>query len=63
MRRNNIAPEGELRHWLNNEDCVAVVRAALVADEIPGNYAVLHAVSENPKRIHDLTNTINWKPK
>lgn len=49
--------------WLSHADCVALVDACLTAPEVPGGYAVLYAVSDNPGRVHDLTNPFGWLPQ
>ncbi len=48
--------------YLSHPDLVACVRAAVEAPLPPSRFAVLYAVSDNPKRIHDTTNPLGWKP-
>ena len=47
---------------LTHRDCVAVIDRCLSAPSIPDRFVVLHAVSENPGRIHDLANPLGWEP-
>lgn len=51
------------RRWLSNEDCVSLVLAAIDADTVVNNFTVVYAVSDNPGRIHDISNPFGWTPK
>ena len=42
----------------NAEEWAATIEAPVV----PGRFAVLYAVSDNPKRHHDLENPFGWQP-
>lgn len=48
--------------YLSHPDLVSCVRAAIEAPLPPSRYAVLYAVSDNPRRIHDTTNPLGWRP-
>jgi nucleoside-diphosphate-sugar epimerase len=47
---------------LSHPDLVACVQAAVEAPLPPSRFAVLYAVSDNPRRVHDTTNPLGWKP-
>jgi uronate dehydrogenase len=47
---------------LTRADCRAVLLATIEAPVVPGRFAVLYAVSDNPKRHHDLENPFGWQP-
>lgn len=48
--------------WFSHNDCVSLVRTILEAKNIPDNFVVLYGISDNPGRIHDISNPFNWKP-
>jgi NAD+ dependent glucose-6-phosphate dehydrogenase len=56
-------PESERQVWLSHRDCVSLITAALETPEIPGNYAIVYGVSDNPGRLHDLANPFGWQPQ
>ena len=47
--------------WLSHKDCVAAIRACLIKDKIPNNFAVFYAVSDNENKAHDTSNPLGWK--
>ncbi len=47
--------------YLSHPDLVACVQAAVEAPLPPSRFAVLYAVSDNPKRVHDTTNPLGWQ--
>lgn len=53
----------ERQVWLHNTDCVSLVQTCLEASTVPDNFAVLHGVSDNPGRLHDLSNPFGWWPR
>lgn len=48
--------------WLSHADCAALVRTALESPEIPDGFVILYGVSDNPTRIHELSNPLGWRP-
>ena len=48
--------------WFSHQDCVALVRACIKAQTVPNNFTIVYGVSDNPERIHDLTNPFGWTP-
>lgn len=58
--RPGARPPGD---WLSHADCVSLVNACLTAPVVPERFAVLYAVSDNPGRVHDLTNPFGWRPE
>jgi len=55
--------EQERAVFLSRADCVSLIDAVLVAETIPGDFALIYGVSDNARRIHDLTNPFHWFPK
>jgi len=47
---------------LSRADCRAVLLATIEAPVVAGRFSVLYAVSDNPKRHHDLDNPFGWQP-
>jgi nucleoside-diphosphate-sugar epimerase len=47
---------------LTRADCRAVLLATIEAPIVPGRFSVLYAVSNNPRRHHDLENPFGWQP-
>ncbi|MBI3573109.1 MAG: NAD(P)-dependent oxidoreductase [Candidatus Kerfeldbacteria bacterium] len=50
------------RVLLYHEDCIELVDQCITVDNVPENFAVLYAVSNNINRVHSLDNFLNWKP-
>lgn len=63
IRSNNIPPEDQKHIFLSHGDCLSAVKTFLIADKIPNKFTVFYTVSDNPGRIHDLTNPLGWNPK
>lgn len=53
----------EFASWLSQRDCVELVKKSITAKKIPGNFVVVYGVSDNKKRIHDVSNPFRWSPK
>ena len=49
--------------YLSHNDCISLIRAILKADEIPDNFVLMYAVSDNEGRIHNISNPFGWVPK
>lgn len=49
--------------FLDHQDCVSLVKAALEAESIPNNFVIVYGVSNNKGRIHDFSNPFNWIPQ
>jgi nucleoside-diphosphate-sugar epimerase len=49
--------------WLSHADCVGLVQACITANDVPNNFSIVYAVSDNPERVHDLTNPFKWAPQ
>lgn len=49
--------------WFSHDDCVSLVKTILESKEIPDNFVVIYGMSDNPGRIHDVSNPFGWKPK
>lgn len=54
-------PEKRSR-WFSNRDAVSLVDTILRADTVPDNFAIVYGMSNNPGRIHDLSNPFGWQP-
>jgi uronate dehydrogenase len=63
----NIRPkkglDRESATWLCHDDCVSAIEACLKAKDVPDNFVIFYAVSNNDDRIHDTINPFGWKPK
>jgi nucleoside-diphosphate-sugar epimerase len=57
------APGGEGAVLLRRQDCLTCVQAVLGTTPNPSRYACFYAVSDNPDRVHDLSNPFNWQPE
>jgi uronate dehydrogenase len=55
-------PEGH-RKWFSHRDCGALIKAILEARAVPDNFAIVHGVSNNAGRMHDISNPFGWMPK
>ena len=51
------------RVWLSSRDCVSLVRDCIEADDIPNNFEIIYAVSNNRERMHDYSNSVGWEPQ
>jgi len=49
--------------WFYHKDCIDLVRACIEAESVPNNFSIVYGVSDNPGRIHDITNPFGWNPK
>lgn len=56
-------PLHERAVWFSHNDCVSLIETVLEANEIPDNFVVMYGMSDNPGRIHDISNPFGWKPK
>lgn len=56
-------PPYERAVWFSHNDCISLVKTILEANEIPDNFVVMYGMSDNPGRIHDISNPFGWKPK
>jgi len=56
-------PAYERAVWFSHNDCVSLVKTILKADNIPDNFVVMYGMSNNPGRIHDISNPFGWKPQ
>jgi UDP-glucose 4-epimerase len=68
VRFGGVSPLGQM--WddapvvgLSHPDCVSLVKRCLEVESIPENFLILYGVSNNKKRIHDISNPLVWKPK
>lgn len=57
------SPPSERKVWFSQADCVSLVIACLQADEIAGNFVIVHGVSNNAGLVHDLSNPFGWTPE
>ena len=55
-------PEGH-KKWFSHRDCGALIEAILEARAVPDNFAIVHGVSNNAGRMHDISNPFGWMPK
>jgi len=56
-------PWEERAAWLSNNDCVSLIRTIIEAKEIPNNFVLMYGVSNNSRRIHDVSNPFGWMPQ
>ena len=64
VNADNVQPQErrERSVWLRHEDCVSLIRTCLDVAEVPGRFAVIYGVSDNPRRNVDLSNPFGWRP-
>ncbi len=55
-------PDGP-KKWFSHRDCIELIRAILEAPNIPNNFVIVHGVSNNTGRMHDISNPFGWMPK
>jgi uronate dehydrogenase len=55
-------PDGQ-KKWFSHRDCGALIEAILEARSVPDNFAIVHGVSNNTGRMHDIANPFGWIPK
>ena len=48
--------------FLSHSDCVALIRAIIESDSVPGRFYIINAVSDMPERVHDISNPLGWAP-
>lgn len=58
-----VQPESERQVWLSHRDGLDLVAKCIEAKEVPGNYVIVNAVSNNKNRLHDITNPFGWVPQ
>lgn len=56
-------PWEERAAWLSHNDCVSLIKAIIGTEEIPNNFVLMYAVSDNGRRIHDVSNPFGWTPQ
>lgn len=56
-------PSTEQEIFLSRRDGTELVKAILRAKSKPGNFTIVYGVSDNGKRIHDISNPFGWIPK
>lgn len=56
-------PKEERTAWLSRNDCVSLVKTIINAKEVPNNFVLMYAVSNNEGRIHDISNPFGWAPQ
>lgn len=49
--------------WLSHRDCIELIKKCIEAKNVPNNFVIINGVSNNKKRIHDISNPFGWKPK
>ena len=47
---------------LYQKDCLDLVDACIRVEDIPGNFQVLTAISNNKNKVHKIKNFLNWRP-
>lgn len=56
-------PSEERAAWLSHSDCISLVHKILGAEKVPNNFVLMYGVSDNLRRIHDVSNPFGWTPK
>lgn len=56
-------PKEERASYLSHADFISLIREVLDDDEVPDNFVLMCAVSDNEGRIHDVSNPFGWIPK
>lgn len=58
-----ISPSFERAVWLSHNDCVSALKVVLEAKEVPNNFVVMYAISNNKGLVQNLSNPFDWRPK
>lgn len=58
----NYPEEGYKKIYLSHKDMIELIVKIIDNDEIPGNYQLVYAVSNNSTGIHDWKNVFGWIP-
>lgn len=58
-----VTPYSEGQVWLSHRDCSALLQKSIDVTAIENHYAIVYAVSDNPDRLHDITNPFDWYPQ
>lgn len=61
-RPSSDDPEGQ-KKWFSHRDCGELIKAILKARSVPNNFVIVHGVSNNTGRMHDISNPFGWMPK
>ena len=49
--------------WLSHNDLNELIRKVIDSKEVPNNFVVIYAISNNKNRVHDFSNPFGWIPK
>lgn len=49
--------------FLSSKDSLALIRAVLTAEKVPGNFTIIYGVSNNLNKVQDTANPFNWYPQ
>jgi len=60
---NNLFQVAERNVWLSHRDCISLIQKCLEVETIPDNFAIIYGISNNSRRIHDLSNPVGWIPQ
>lgn len=55
--------EGFEKIWLSHKDCASLIERCIESSDIPDNFQIIYAISNNSSRIHDNSNKLGWIPK
>ncbi len=47
---------------LSHPDCIKAFEKVIEAKKVPNNYSVFYCVSDNQKRVHNISNPFGWRP-
>ncbi len=56
-------PRSERQVWLSQRDCISLITACVQAENVPNNYSILYAISNNKDLSHNLINPFGWQPQ
>lgn len=48
--------------YLSHKDLVAMIKCYIEIKYVHNNYELFYAISNNPKKVHDNSNNIGWRP-
>jgi len=55
VNKENVSPKNEIEKkvWLSHEDCITFVKKYIEVKDIPNNFLISYAISENDGKIHE----------
>jgi len=63
-KEDRIYPDDivENKIWLSKNDCCRLIKSCILAEAVPNKFTIIHAISNNTGKLHDVSNPFNWEP-